>query len=278
MGKASSTKKIQRAARSGAKTSSGKKRNLLFPGAIALILVVGIGLVAYARSTGPGQGSPKLGEHWHSAFGIYVCDRWVTNLSDRGPDTLGIHTHDDGLIHIHPFLAGATGKSATLGKFFDQVGMEVSNGEITLPPGEDFESRVYKDGETTCDGEEGRVVLAGWEDARDVEGDPELITRGISGVHFDNDFQAFTLAFVPEGEDVPPPPSAGTIEQGATVDGGAVPGGAESQMTEEELREQFDESGGSLPPSIPDEGLEVPAEGSAETSAPDTTAAEGAGG
>ncbi len=97
MGKASSTKKIQRAARSGAKTSSGKKRNLLFPGAIALILVVGIGLVAYARSTGPGQGSPKLGEHWHSAFGIYVCDRWVTNLSDRGPDTLGIfHTMELG--------------------------------------------------------------------------------------------------------------------------------------------------------------------------------------
>ena len=67
----------------------------------------------------------RLWEHWHSAIGIYVCDRWVSNLSDRGPDALGIHTHDDGLIHIHPFLAGATGKAATLGKFFDQVGMEV---------------------------------------------------------------------------------------------------------------------------------------------------------
>lgn len=276
MGKASSTKKIQRAARSGAKTSSGKKRNLLFPGAIAVILVMGIGLIAYARASGPGDGSPEVGEHWHSAFSVYVCDRWVANFSDLGADALGIHTHDDGLVHIHPFSAGAAGDSATLGVFFDQIGMDVSDGRMELPPGEEMESRVYQDGETTCGDEKGRVVLAAWDDSRKTEGEPDsLITSDIAGVQFDNDFQAFTLAFLPDGEDVPPPPSAATIEQGATVDGGAVPegSGAEGQPTEEELREQFSEGGGTVPPSIPDVGTSAPAEGST-----DSTEAEGSSG
>ncbi len=74
---------------------------------------------------------------------------------------------------------------------------------------------------------------------------------------------------------MPPPPSAATIEQGATVDGGAVPGegGTEGQPTEEELREQFSEPGGSLPTEIPDVGTSAPAEESTET-----TVAEGASG
>ena len=56
-------------------------------------------------------------------------------MPDGPDDPLGIHTHEDGLIHIHPFLAGAAGKAATLGKFFDQVGVKVTDSAITLPPG-----------------------------------------------------------------------------------------------------------------------------------------------
>ncbi len=221
MGKASSAKKVARAARAGGKTSSTRK-NIGFPAAVVVLIVLGVGLVVFARGTNPGDGEPRLGDHWHAAYGIYICDRWVTNLSDRGPDTLGIHTHDDGVVHIHPFLSGAAGNAATLGKFFDQVGVKVSDSSIELPPGDPYEGRTYENGETTCGGQEARVVAAHWTDALTAgETEPEDVrTGGISGEHFDENQGAYTLAFLPEGADIPPPPSAAQIEELGAADGG----------------------------------------------------------
>lgn len=277
MGKASSSKKVARAARAGGK-AKGQRRQVAFPAAMVVLVVLGLSLVAFARSTNPGDGSPQLGEHWHAAYGVYLCDRWVSNFSDRGADSLGIHTHDDGLIHIHPFLAGATGESATIGKFFEQVGMDVSDSSITLPPGEQFRSREYKNGETTCDGERARVVTAHWDDAV-TAGDQrpdDVRTSDISGEHFDTDQGAYTIAFLPEGEDIPPPPSAADIVTLGAQDGapGEVPAGAPEDsdledLPEGELPEGVDpgapagEPGTEPPPGAPLPG-EVPGEVPAE--------------
>lgn len=220
MGKASSTKKVARAARTGGK-SSGTRKNLAFPVAIVVLVALGLGLVAFARSTNPGDGPPALGDHWHAAYGIFICDSWVADLSDRGADKLGIHTHDDGLMHIHPFLAGATGKAATLNKFWDQVGMKVTDSKIQLPEGGDFEGRTYVAGETTCGGEPAEVVVAHWESSLDTTGEPTLITEGIGDIAFTEDLGAFTIAFVPKGADIPPPPAAASILEKAAVDGGS---------------------------------------------------------
>lgn len=221
MGKASSAKKVARAARTGGKTK-GQRKNIGFPAAIVAVVLLGVGLVTFARSTGDSDQPPKLGDHWHAAYGVYVCDRWVADLSDRGPDQLGIHTHDDGLIHIHPFLAGAAGNSATLGKFFEQVGMSVSGSSITLPEGGQFQGRKYVSGETTCGGEPGRVVVGMWSNAQEAGGDPdETFDSSISGRRLDTNFAAYTIAFVPEGAEIPPPPSAAFIVDRAVVDGGS---------------------------------------------------------
>jgi hypothetical protein len=266
MGKASSAKKVARAARAGDKTS-GQRRNIGFPAAIVAIVILGVGLIAFARESTPGGGHPALGEHWHAAYGIYVCDRWVQNVSDRGQDALGIHTHDDGLIHIHPFLAGAAGEAATLDKFFDQTGLKVSDSAITLPPGDVFGERTYKNGETTCGDEKGRVVMAYWEDAEDASGRPDDVrTSDIGGEHFESDLGAFTIAFLPEGESIPPPPSAPGIVAGASVDG-PVDTPANEDATEEEIREQFEQQqSGETPPA---EGDTPPAEGSDTTAPPE---------
>ena len=291
MGKASSAKKVARAARAGGKTS-GQRRNIGFPAAIVAIVILGVGLIAFARQDRATGGSPALGEHWHAAYGIYVCDRWVQNLSDRGEDALGIHTHDDGLIHIHPFLAGASGRAATLDRFFDQTGLKVSDSAITLPPGDAFGERTYKNGETKCGDENARVVMAYWEDAQDASGRPDDVrTSDIGGEHFEADLGAFTIAFLPEGESIPPPPSAPGIVQGAAVDG-PVDTPANEDATEEEIREQF-EQGGETPPAEGDttplpegsdttppaegEGTETtaPAEGSDTTAPAETTAPAG---
>lgn len=274
MGKASSSKKVARAARAGGKTK-GQRKQIAFPAALVVLVVLGLGLVAFARSTNPGDGSPQLGEHWHAAYGVYVCDRWVANLSDSGADSLGIHTHDDGLVHIHPFLAGATGESATIGKFFEQIGMSVSDSSITLPPGEQFGSREYKNGETTCDGERARVVIANWDDAVTAgEQRPDDVrTSDISGEHFDTNQGAYTIAFLPEGEDIPPPPSAADIVSLGAQDGapGELPAGAPDgsdleDLPEGELPEGVDpgapagDPGTEPPPGVPPPGEPLPGE------------------
>ncbi len=135
MGKASSAKKVARAARAGGKRT-GQRRQLGFPMAVVAIVVAGVGLVTFAKASGEStddSNPPQPGDHWHAAYGVYVCDRFIADFSDRGPDRLGIHTHDDGLVHIHPFSGGAGGRNATLAKFFDQVDLEVTDSEIQLP-------------------------------------------------------------------------------------------------------------------------------------------------
>ncbi|HEU5152027.1 MAG TPA: hypothetical protein VFU19_16140 [Iamia sp.] len=259
---------MARAARAGG-TTTGQRRNLGFPAAIVAIVVLGVGLIAFARSDQPGGGSPALGEHWHAAYGVYVCDRWVADLSDRGQDTLGIHTHADGLIHIHPFLAGAAGRSATLGKFFDQVGMKVTDSSITLPPGDQFGERTYKNGETKCGDEEGRVIMAYWEDAQNATGKPDDVrTSNIAGEHFEQDLGAITIAFLPKGENtIPPPPSAPGILQAATADG-PIDTQADEDLTPEELEEQFQEGAGDSVPADDGATTTAPAEDGATTTAP----------
>lgn len=273
MGKASTTKKVQRAARAGGKVT-GQRKNIGFPVAIAAILLLGIGLVAFARSSNASGGDPELGAHWHSAYGVYLCDRWVTNLSDQGADSLGVHTHDDGIIHIHPFLSGATGEKATLGKFFDQVGLTVSDSSITLPDDETFEGRKYVNGETSCGGEEARVVSAYWDDAKTAAGSEPDGTRtsGFSGEHFDRDGSAYTIAFVPEGTEIPAPIPAANIEELGAADaqpGGQIQGVPENNDLPEGVAGDSDSS---EPSSEPTE-VAPPTEGPASTDAPATTEA-----
>src|SRR5687768_11164723 len=119
MGKASSAKKVARAARAGGIKKSRRKL-ASFPLVIGLVVVLGVGLVAYAKSTsnvGDGGGvAPKANQdHWHAAYVLYLCDYCSQPLSDEGEDKNGIHTHDDNLIHIHPFTQAAAGKNATVG-------------------------------------------------------------------------------------------------------------------------------------------------------------------
>src|SRR4051794_21157998 len=110
----SSAKKVARvAAKSGASSSSGgssaKGRNWLFALGIVAIIGVGIGIVALARGENQGYGKnstpPKANlqdgtpfDHWHAAFAVEVCGTELDPLQDGPQDTLGIHTHGDGLV------------------------------------------------------------------------------------------------------------------------------------------------------------------------------------
>ena len=82
--------------------------------------------------------------HWHSAYGVYKCDAYLGKIVNGKyaaeidgtddtlyPDVVGIHAHDDGLIHIHPFVKRSAGRKALLGSFLDTVKAKINSKEIS---------------------------------------------------------------------------------------------------------------------------------------------------
>lgn len=214
MGKSSSAKKVARAARAGGATSQGKKRNLLFPVSIAAVVIVGVLVVGLARSTNSKAAAetPAVGEHIHAAYGIYVCDKFLDPLTDPGGDTLGIHTHGDGIVHIHPFGGAAAGKNATMSTWGKTDGLEFSKTGFTV------NGTTYDDG-YDCNGQPATVKMYVW-NADDTSAAPQIVNASdIGGFRFKTDRLALTLAVVPEGADVPPPTSIPTLDNLSDVAG-----------------------------------------------------------
>lgn len=75
---------------------------------------------------GPG---PDAGDHWHAAYAIYVCDEFLDPFTSEN-DPNGIHSHADGLIHIHPFNNATQDSGATFATFLDAVGWDFEPGNI----------------------------------------------------------------------------------------------------------------------------------------------------
>ena len=232
-----SARKVARAAAKGSGGGKAAKQNVwLFPLIIVVIIAIGIGLVSFARgensSTSSNDTPPRARldetspfDHWHAAFAVNICGDELPPLYDAGPDLLGVHTHEDGLIHIHPFSTRAAGKRATLKRFFDQVGLKVSDTAVELPKGLAADT-VYRAGETTCGGKKAEWVLAHWKNASvaNTTNPDKIIRSDFSSVLLSEDLGAYTLAFVPVGDtDIAAPEvSAQTAELGA-LDGGTTP-------------------------------------------------------
>lgn len=254
MASSSSAKKVARvAAKSGSGQQTGaaaaKNRNWLFALGIVVIIALGVGVVLIARDKNGGSGDnstpPKANlqdgspfDHWHAAFAINVCGKEIDPLQDGPADVLGIHTHGDGLIHIHPFTQTAAGKRATLAKYWKQTSLKVTDTGFELPKGMKMADggTTVKEGVTTCGGKPGELVLAHWKDAKNAAGTkPDKIYRSNFGdVNFTEDLGAYTLAFVPKGStDIKAPSSAANIDQLGAADsgGGAATGSSTGGST-----------------------------------------------
>jgi hypothetical protein len=205
MGKASSSKKVARAARAGSTHKGPERRALGFPAAIALVVVLGTSLVLYSRDNRSEAIAPTLDDHWHAAYGIWNCDHWEPSLNDANGDPDGIHSHGDGIIHIHPFNSTAAGNRATLGVFFDTEGVSSSDDTITLPSG------VVLDESVGCGGEASQLVVARWpHDEPDAS--PEIIDHNFGDIRFREDREVFTIALIKQGDTPPRPESVPTLD------------------------------------------------------------------
>ena len=109
----------------------------------------------------------------------------------------GIHSHGDGMIHIHPFTKAAAGKHATVGAFLTGGGWKVSETSIDLGPGARFHN-----GDACPDGKPG--VLRWSVNGREQHGNVADF------VPFNGDVIA--LAFLPAGEPIPTPPQSAALD------------------------------------------------------------------
>jgi hypothetical protein len=233
VGKASSAKRASRIAKSSGGRKVRSQQGLVFPVALVVVLTLGLALLIYGRATNHQDlGAPALnsatqpGDHWHTAYGIYICDQYLPNMSvGVSPDPGGIHTHQDGVIHIHPFQSATTGRNARVGDFFNQTGLNVTSTKIELPNDAalgDNSGKTYKNGDKCPNGKKGVVKALVWEDAAGTAG-PKVFIADIDRIRFTNNGMAMTFAFIPENEDVntiPKPPSAANLAELGGLDAG----------------------------------------------------------
>ena len=197
MARGDSASKVARAARAGSSGGAGERRKVGFPAALVLVVLLGGLLVFWARPDREATSAPRVGDHWHSAYDVYVCDDFRSKIVIE-TDPNGIHSHGDGLIHVHPFNKLASGSDATLGEFFSAFGGSIDDESFLLDSGE-----LVLEG-ADCNGEPGVIKVARF-DADDLDREPEVVIEDIANIRFLKNRAAFTIAMVPEGVEPPRP-------------------------------------------------------------------------
>lgn len=209
MGKASSSKKVARAAGTGGGRTARGRTPWTYYGIILAVVVLGlVGTLAsrdhrLAQLNAAGSTSPPaVGSTESAAFALDVCGTLQPNLK-TSKDPVGLATQGDGIIHIHPFAASAAGANATLGLFASSIGMKLNANELQAPGG-----KAHHDGDK-CNGQPGHVYVRHFAYPGAPLTSGTLETSDPQAVHLD-DGSEYTIAFVPAAQknQIPPPASA----------------------------------------------------------------------
>jgi hypothetical protein len=175
---------------------------------MVVIVAAGIMLIAVSRGDeASAEARPRANlDHWHAALAVNVCGEELPpapefEVVDGSQVQAGIHSHGDGLIHIHPYSSAEAGDNATVGKFFDFGGWNVSETGLSVWDGVDV------DNGDPCEelgGEPGMVrwSLNGVEQTGNVaDHKPECDDPCVP-----ESYERILIAFLPEGEELPAPP------------------------------------------------------------------------
>ncbi len=128
--------------------------------AVAFVAVLVAALLEDSRATAPGPSgpfpegdAPTGADHWHAAYEYIVCGE----VQPPAPTwaNSGVHTHGDGIIHIHPFQQSEEGAGARLVKWFEYGGGLLDGDEVRLPGS----SHTYANGDECPDGTIGMVQV-----------------------------------------------------------------------------------------------------------------------
>ncbi|MEY4361191.1 MAG: hypothetical protein RL391_497 [Actinomycetota bacterium] len=222
------------------------KGGTLFPAVVVGVAIVGAALIVYSRASIPDRNvPPTVNDHWHASYGFYGCNEWLPdlqgnkeeldttgNLLDEKFRRTGIHSHDDGVMHWHPYSSAATGRNAKLGVFLDVYGVKVSDSKIVFP--EDQGGAVYEEGKTKCLDDSGKsvdgeVVVYAYNSFDNGDDFSTYITN-FDDIRLKQDAMAFAIVFAPAGVNPGLPPSAADLPKLGAADTGTptttTPGGS----------------------------------------------------
>ncbi len=122
------------------------------PVAVIIAVVFGIlGALFFVQSASAG---PRVGDHWHATYETVVCGEPQPNVRQWSG---GVHTHSDGILHLHPNTPSEEGTGARLVKWFEYGGEALGTGakltqdELQLPG----QREVWKNGDECPDGTKG---------------------------------------------------------------------------------------------------------------------------
>ncbi len=152
--------------------------------------------------------------HVHSAYGIWNCDKYVAPFdSSTLGDTFGIHAHDDGLLHIHPFVNRAAGKKARMQLFFDATKMTMNEKKLSwIADTTGTKINTLDVSKTKCNGKKAEIWLLYWEKAngKDATKTATKYIKNFGTVRLTGD-SAFAFIFAPKDTKITLPPSVGTL-------------------------------------------------------------------
>ena len=195
MGKASRIKRRALKSRGRVRRDGGSYG---YYGAVAAVCIVGISLVAVVKAQeSSADDTPRANvDHWHAAIAINICGTWLPNPAEfeqRAGNTslrAGIHTHGDGLMHIHPFSGDEAGENATVGTFLDFGGWDVGSDFV-----EGWDGQRYEDGDECGEGDDAEAGMLRWTvDGEEIRGNP--------GKYKPVDQTTIGIYFVPADEDL----------------------------------------------------------------------------
>ena len=167
---------------------------------MGLIVVLGLGLVVASRGSRDAVASPRVGkDHWHAVYDVYDCvsDSYMPAVQGS-LDPHGIHSHADGLIHIHPFDGSASGADAKLRVFSDSMGASVDKSGISAPDFETLEAGA------DCGGKPSVCKVARFSVDPSIKM-LQVYDSDFANIHLDNNREAFTIARVAPDQDPPQP-------------------------------------------------------------------------
>ncbi len=187
---------------------------------VGIILVVfGIlGILFYTRSA---TGAPRIGsDHWHARYEFELCGKRQPNAPFW---EAGVHTHGDGIIHIHPFQTYEEGAGARLIKWFEYGGGKLTNNSIRMPGTPNDDENNWENGDLCPDGTAGKLQVFVTPASTGVEKKLDDVTRYIP-----QDGDRIRIIFGPEVSEpvqeddrtiVDPAQATRTIQMSVTDDG-----------------------------------------------------------
>jgi hypothetical protein len=239
----SSTKRAARLAQKGKGKRVRFQGGTLFPMIVLLILVIGVGTIVYARASVPEADAspPTIEDHWHMAYGFSLCDqpemvKLQGNLEDPNGATFndyqrtGVHSHDDGVIHWHPFTSAAVGKRAKLGVFLNNYDVTLTDSKLQFPKDQNG-GKTYEEGKTKCPGgKDGELSVTVWQSPDDT-GKGQRFVTGFDSIPMNKNSLVLTIAFQPKGTTITQPPWAANLAELGAIDTGQQPPSASTTTT-----------------------------------------------